>query len=80
MYRLELNRDIYRFEKLRSIEEVLYKRYPNAVMYSDDGFMPSSDKEFEDATKDGRRVLIWASEAESENDDGSRAIGTLTRN
>jgi hypothetical protein len=79
MYNLELNRTSYNFENLSEIEDYLYAKYPEAVMYADDGERLVREQQVEEATSDGRRVLIWRNEAESENDDGQRAIGELTR-
>lgn len=81
MYRLKLNNDVYEIEDPTEVIEYVRSRYPQAVMYADDGWIGKlkSASQLERATVERRRVLIWRTEVESVNDAGALAIGEVTR-
>lgn len=81
MYRLDLDRDVYEIADPTEVIEYVRSRYPQAVMYADDGWIGKvmDASQLERATVEGRRVLIWETEGGSVNDAGALAIGQVTR-
>jgi hypothetical protein len=50
--------------------EEIFSDYPDAVFF-ESGFPVSRHHKIED------RILVWANESESENDDGAHAIASI---
>jgi hypothetical protein len=55
------------------------EQYPEAVFYADDGVEVVLETEdvVADLAREGARVLAWENEAQSDNDDGQRAVASL---
>ncbi len=69
------DRDAFGAESIREALEVIRQEWPEAVAYDREGNPVSCDAD----TNPGVDVLVWASEADSLDDDGRRAPGCPAR-
>jgi hypothetical protein len=79
IYKLDnLDGQTMTFEDAGDLYALVYRTYPKMVIYSDDGHKVESIDELSRYLDGGHRLLVWDSEAESIDDDGSRAVIALT--
>lgn len=79
MYDVELNHNRYSFRSAEEVWSFLNTFHSDMVMFSDDGWQIMSEADIETETDNERRILIWRSYEDSENDDGSMAIGEVRK-
>ena len=66
------------YDSIQAAARALLGEYPDGVIYDAGGF----DRDPDDAditydVRDGRAGLVWATEAESRNDDGANAVAAI---
>lgn len=77
MYILELNGWEWKITEAEEVLKFVFDQYPNAYLLDRSGYEVITAEEMEEASE--YKVLIWENEEQSEDDDGSRAIGSVER-
>lgn len=80
-YKMELsNGQVYNYNQAHEITDRLEmaEDLMGFVMYDDSGFSVVTADDLQNATDNGRRVLVWRSEEISKNDDGAHAYAEIT--
>lgn len=66
------------FETIQEAAKSLLSEYPDGVIYDAGGFEQSEyslDSEYD--VRNERAALVWASEEDSVNDDGAKAVASI---